>query len=207
MKKKVLTIIGLIAAVAILATGAYAYFTTEAGATGSITAGSLTMKIASVVPSAECPAFESIVDTDVVLWTDTNWAPGDSKTAKLCFANTGTLAIPQVGFRWSGLTGNLAEHIFVTSIIDNLSGEGIAAYITAFDYNNDGYMSLAELGQLAGEQEFFVYWGGVPNFLPVGAVSSVQYTLLFDPDAGNDLQGASFDFSLFLTGYQVAPYQ
>ena len=208
MNKKVLTIIGLVALVAILATGAFAYFTTSAGATGTITAGTVNMKIASVVPSADCPAYADIDDTSVVLWTDTNWAPGDSKTAKLCFTNTGSLAIPQVGFRWNGLTGNLAEHIFVTSIVDSLSGEEIAGYIAAYDFNHDGFMSLAELGVAnSGEQEFFVYWGGVPNFLPVGTdVSWVQYTLKFDENAGNDLQGATFDFNLQLTGYQHAPY-
>ena len=209
MNKKVLTIIGLVVLVAILATGAYAYFTTSAGATGTITAGTVNMKIASVVPSADCPAYADIDDTSVVLWTDTNWAPGDSKTAKLCFTNTGSLAIPEVGFKWGGLSGPLADHIFITSIMVSGYGEQISNYLSMIDANSDGKVALSELGAWnpGGEQEFFVYYGGIPVFLPVGTdVSWVQYTLKFDENAGNDLQGATFDFNLQLTGYQHAPY-
>ena len=64
MKKKILVVVSLLIVVALLTTGAFAYFTTlNRQATGNIQSGTLDLAIAAVVPSAPCPAANEIVAT------------------------------------------------------------------------------------------------------------------------------------------------
>ena len=209
MKKRILIVVALLVSVALLATGAYAWFSSSASASGTITSGTLSLKIAAVVPSADCPAYGDITESSITLWNNTNLAPGDTFDGKICMANKGSLPIPQVGFSWTGFTGDLAEHIFVTKLYNsgNMKDE-IADYILYYDKPpKDGKMSLAELQLDLGssEQEYWV--GGVPVFLPVGTgVQFVEYTLQFDPDAGNEFQGLHFDYNLGIMGYQKPKY-
>jgi hypothetical protein len=214
MKKKILVVVSLVIVVALLTTGAFAYFTTGAKtATGHIQSGTLNLKIAGVVPSSDCPA---TIDADTAnLWNLTNMAPGDVVTGKLCMKNVGTLPIPQVVFDWEGMDADLAPHIFVTKLWNSKTNiDEIVSYIAAYDGwgggPKDGKMSIAELSAVdsgwslppyAGLLD--EYWvGGANIFLPVGAVEAVEYTLLFDPDAGNELQTKSFDYTLTITGLQ-----
>jgi predicted ribosomally synthesized peptide with SipW-like signal peptide len=208
MKKRILIIGVLVLSIAMLATGAFAYFTSTAGASGTITSGTLDLGIASVSPSAACPAYGGVNLKSVSLWNSTNFAPGEVLTAKICMANMGNVSMPQVGFAWTGFTGPITNHIFVTHLINSMTGDQIGDYLAAYDSNHDGFMSLAELqAGASGEQEFWVFWGGVPEFLPVGiAVQWVEYTLLFDPLAGNDLQTQTFNYNLLITGYQHVKY-
>ena len=56
MKKKILVVVSLLVVVALLTTGAFAYFTTGAKtASGHIQSGTLALKIAGVQPSTDCP--------------------------------------------------------------------------------------------------------------------------------------------------------
>jgi predicted ribosomally synthesized peptide with SipW-like signal peptide len=183
--------------------GAFAYFTTTAQASGNIQSGTLTLKIAGVVPSADCPA--DITASSVTLWDLTNMAPGDTLDGKLCMKNTGSLPIPQVGFKWTGMSGALAEHLFVTQLENSRTGNEIGAYITACG-GGDGKMSLAELQACGGGGESEYWVGGVPVFLPVGDVEWVKYTFVFDPDADNTFQGLNFHYILDITGYQNPKY-
>ena len=206
MKTKVLIIAVLLISIAMFSTGAYAYFTATATVTGNIKSGTLDLKIAGVQPSAPCPA--SITGETATLWVLDNLAPGDVVTGKLCMKNTGSLPIPQVGFNWVGMSGNLAEHLFVTKLINSRTGvDEIADYIAYYDRNHDGNMSLAELNDTnyaipSGVMD--EWWvGGNPVFLPVGATEWVEYTFVFDPTVGNELQGASFDYTLAITGFQT----
>jgi hypothetical protein len=206
MKKKILVVVSLLIVVAMLTTGAYAYFTTlTRTAHGNIQSGTLDLKIAAVVPSADCPAANEIVATDVTLWDLTNLAPGQEITGKLCMINTGSIDIAQVGFNWTGMTGDLAEHLFVTKLENSRTGDEIGSYIATNDVNGDGKMSLAELGRWGGEDEYWV--GGIPVFLPDDGIAQwVSYTFVFDPDAGNEFQGLNFDYLLTITGYQHPKY-
>lgn len=214
MKKKLFVVVGLLVCVALLTTGAFAYFTSgPKTASGHIQSGTLDLRIAGVVPSAACPADGAFGDT-ASLWDLSNLAPGDVVTGKLCMKNVGSLPIEQVAFDWNGMTGDLADHLFVKHLINSLTGDEIAGYITYYDTNHDGNMSLSELnaqnhgwslppysGVLAE------YWvGGIPVFLPVGATEWVEYTFEFDPMVGNEFQGLSFDYILTITGLQKAVY-
>lgn len=205
MKTKVLIIAVLVVSIAMFSTGAYAYFTATAAVTGNIKSGTLDLKIAGVVPSAACPT--EITEETATLWVLDNLAPGDVVTGKLCMKNTGSLPIPQVGFNWVGMSGNLADHLFVTKLFNSRTGvDEIADYI-AYYGGADGKMSLAELNAVnyvipSGVMD--EYWvGGNPVFLPVGATEWVEYTFVFDPTVGNELQGVGFDYTLAITGYQV----
>jgi hypothetical protein len=206
MKKKILVVVSLLIVVALLTTGAFAYFTTlNRQATGNIQSGTLDLRIAAVVPSAACPAANEIVATDVTLWDLDNLAPGDVVTGKLCMKNTGTLPIAQVTFNWEGLAGPLADHLFVTRLYNSRTNvDEIADYIAVYG-GVDGKMSLTELGARAVDDEYWV--GGNPVFLPLEApVQFVEYTFQFDPLAGNELQGLNFNYTLNIMGFQVPKY-
>jgi hypothetical protein len=207
MKKKIGVIVGLLLIVAILTTGALAYFTTEnRTATGHIQSGTLDLKIAAVVPSAACPA--TIDQIDVTLWDLSNIAPGDVVTGKLCMKNDGSLPIEQVVFNWSGMPELLAEHLFVTHLVNSVTGDEIADYIAFYDENSDGYMSIAELKNQNFTWALPPYTGtldeywGTGSFLPVGGTQWVEYTFEFDKNAGNALQDKVFDYVLTIVGLQ-----
>lgn len=201
MKTKVLILVVLVASIAMFATGAFAYFSTSAQASGNIQSGTLALKIAAVVPSAACPS--SVDATSVTLWDLENLAPGQEVTGKLCMRNAGNLPIPQVGFNWTGMSGALADHLFVTKLENSITGDEIGAYIAALG-GSDGKLSLTELGARGGDDEYWV--GGHPTFLEVGETQWVTYTFLFDPDAGNEFQNLNFDYNLAITGYQTPKY-
>ena len=205
MKTKILMSLILIASIAMFSTGAFAYFSSTAQATGNIKSGTLTMKIAAVVPSAACPA--EITDTSVTLWNLDNLAPGDIITGKLCMKNTGSLDIKQVAFNWVGMNGDLADHLFVTKLFNSRTNvDEIADYITYYG-GADGKMSLAELNNVNYAIPSGVldeYWvGGNPIFLTPGATEWVEYTFQFDPTVGNGLQNVSFAYTLNITGFQT----
>jgi hypothetical protein len=213
MKKKILVVVSLLIVVALLTTGAFAYFTSgPKTASGHIQSGTLALKIAGVVPSAACPGDSAFGDT-ANLWDLSNMAPGDIVTGKLCMKNTGTLPIAQVAFNWSGMSNDLASHIFVTHLVNSVSGDEINAYIAAYG-GSDGKMSLAELNAenygwslppYSGVLD--EYWVGArPIFLPVADTEWVEYTFQFDPLAGNEFQGLGFDYTLTITGLQNAVY-
>ena len=202
MKTKVLILVVLVASIAMFATGAFAYFTTSAQASGNIKSGTFDLNIAAVVPSADCPT--TLTLDSVTLWDLENIAPGDVITGKLCMQNTGTVPITQVGFNWTGMAGTLADHLFVTKLYNSLTGDEIGAYIATLG-GTDGKLSLTELGARGGDDEYWV--GGVPVFLPVGTgVQWVEYTFVFDPDAGNEFQNLNFDYNLAISGYQFKKY-
>jgi hypothetical protein len=210
MKKKILVVVSLLIVVALLTTGAFAYFTTGAKtASGHIQSGTLNLKIAGVVPTAACP--ETIDSDTATLWELSNMAPGDIVTGKLCMKNVGTLPIAQVAFDWAGMSGALADKLIVTSLKNSITGEEIGLYNLYYG-GIDGKMSLAELNAqnhgwalppYSGVLD--EYWvGGHTPFLGLGETQWVEYTFQFDPTAGNDLQGLSFGYTLTITGLQNA---
>jgi hypothetical protein len=209
MKTKIFVVVVLLLSAAMLTTGAFAYFTTQTrNVAGNIQSGTLDLKIYGVAPSQDCPAFGSgLYGTSGTLWNYQNLAPGDEVDGKLCMENTGTLDIAQILFHWQGLPPALAEHLLITSLYNSQTGEELPNYVAYYDSNHDGKMSLMELfnGNGGGVQEYWV--GGLPIFLPTSApVQWVEYTFVFDPASGNDLQGLDFDYTLQITGYQKAQY-
>lgn len=204
MKTKILIIATLLVSIIMFSTGAFAYFTATAEVTGNIQSGTLDLRIAGVVPSADCPT--DITSETATLWVLDNLAPGDVVTGKLCMKNTGSLDIAQVGFNWTGMSGNLADHLFVTKLFNSRTDvDEIADYIAVYG-GSDGKMSLAELNAVnyaipSGVMD--EYWvGGNPIFLEAGQTEWVEYTFEFDPTVGNELQGQSFDYTLAITGFQ-----
>lgn len=210
MKKKVLTIIGLVAAVAILATGAFAYFNSATTNTGNISAGTLTLKVAGG-ETLPCSGFGD----STTVWSMANMAPGDYLDGYLCMKNIGTVDAEQVTFEWvyDSALKPLADRIFITSIYDSTdSGDQVAAVSGMCDTVTgavvDGNCSLTELAYLSNHYgfPFDAVSGAVSPWLPGGGSQWLYIQFQFDPTAGNEFQGLSFDYDLIVTAEQVAVF-
>jgi predicted ribosomally synthesized peptide with SipW-like signal peptide len=205
MKKRGLIIVGLVVCIALLSTGAFAYFTAQGTASGNIHAGTLKLAIQGMSPSDICPSNIDPNQTTTTLWSLDKIKPGDEITGKLCMQNTGNLDIPQVGFKWSGMNGLLAEHLFVTKLYNSgTQKDEINDYIASCGSNNK--MSLAQLDACGGDGDSEYWVKGLPVFLTPNQVQYVEYTFVFDPDAGNEFQNMDFNYTLNITGYQNPQY-
>ncbi len=124
MKTKILTIVILLVSIAMLSTGAFAYFSAARNTNvATIAAGTLDISIASTngLDTSTAPADSEFASTATPPWNFSNIAPGDSKSGCLWVRNNGTLASVEV--RWdfnsllpTGGTGsvNLADRLQVT---------------------------------------------------------------------------------------------
>jgi len=211
MNKKVLTIIGLVALVAILATGAFAYFSSETTNTGNISAGTLTLKVAGG-DSVPCSGFGD----STTVWSMANMAPGEYLDGYLCMKNIGTVDAKQVTFEWvyDDALRPLADHIFITSIYDSIDTTDYVSQIGSMcdTYAGsvvvaDGKCSLTELAHLSEALPFpFDAVSDGDPFLPGGGSQWLYIEFQFDPLAGNEFQGLGFDYDLIVTAEQVAVF-
>jgi len=199
MNKKVLTLIGLIALVAILATGAFAYFNSATTSTGHISSGTLALKVAGG-DSEPCSGFGD----STTVWSMANMAPGDTFGGYLCMKNTGTIDAKQVTFDWvyAPELEPLANRIFVTWIQDSTDPGNMIEY---FDCYDDEICTLAELAYWSNSHGFpYDGWTTEEPFLPSGGsvVRWLKLEFQFDPAAGNEFQGLNFDYDLIVTAEQ-----
>ncbi len=119
MKKRILIIGVLVVSIAMMATGAFAYFSSQTTNTGNISSGTLTLKVAS---GADC-VNPSYGDSTTV-WSMANMAPGDIVDGYLCMKNNGTVAAKQVTFEWiyDPALRPLADKINLVSAYDSSDG-------------------------------------------------------------------------------------
>jgi hypothetical protein len=208
MKKRILIVGVLVVSIAVLVTGAFAYFNSQTVNTGNISSGTLTLKVAS---GADCDTLTFGDSTTV--WSMANMAPGDFVDGYLCMKNTGTIPANQVTFEWvyDPALEPLANKINVVSIFDSTDpGDQIAAVIPLCDITipalaGDGICSLTELAYLSNHfgYPFDAVSGVAVPWLPAGGTQWLYMKLQFDPTAGNDLQGLSFLYTLKVTAEQV----
>jgi len=227
MKKKILTIIGLIAVVAILATGAFAYFSAEAtGSEGQITTGTMEILLASNTSSATEPIEFS--DTVTPPWDVNLIVPDDEVFGCLWVKNTGD--VETVGVRWdfknlvNGTNVNLEDRLEITDLYTSddvwdwpeamLPG-GDYYYDGAYDENDDGMISFGEFSRFSDLAPYTYDWqNDNPNApfleLPPNEVGYICMNLKMmngTPAEDNPYQGASLIYDVLVTGFnpQVAP--
>jgi predicted ribosomally synthesized peptide with SipW-like signal peptide len=205
MKKKILIVLVLVASVAMLATGAFAYFSSQTVNTGTITSGNLYLKVASGETS--CGDYGD----STTVWSMLNMAPGDEISGFLCMKNTGNVDAKQVTFEWvyDPALKPLADRIIITSIFDSTDpGDQVAAVTGMCDTVAgavvDGKCSLTELAYLSNNYgwPFDAYSGAVSPWLPAGGAQWLYMKLQFDPSAGNEFQNQGFNYTLKVTAWQ-----
>jgi predicted ribosomally synthesized peptide with SipW-like signal peptide len=159
MKKKILVVVSLLIIVALLTTGAFAWFTsTRTASQGSISAGTLNIQLASNASSTEHPTVWA--DTVVPPWNLTAMAPGDEVFGCLWVKNMGT--VDSVGVRWdfknlvNTLGVKLEDRMQITDLFtsDSLYDWPEALLLGgafyqdgAYDENSDGKISLGEMSR------------------------------------------------------------
>jgi hypothetical protein len=202
MKKKILIVLVLVASVAMLATGAFAYFSSTTNNTGNINSGTLTLGVASGA-SNDCSSYS--FGTATTVWSMTNMAPGDTLDGYLCMKNFGSIAANQVTFEWvyEDALRPLADRIFLIDVRDSTDpGNVIAQFIAMGDGKYpgmaaDGKISFTELAWLSNNYgyPFDAVSGGTP-FLGPGVSRWLYMKFEFDPAAGNEFQGLVLDYDL-----------
>ena len=205
ISKKVLAsivIIGLLAFA--MGWGTYSYFSDTEESTGNtFTAGTMDLKLSN----------DGTTWTDGVTatWTSpSNWAPGETVTARLHIKNEGSIGAYWLYIGISALTDGLSDQVHITEfVIEEYWGgyNHIDWMATMGPWGAEEPLTLAEFGQYAGTSTPYGFmacgddWTGTydptaPKILPAGATITLRMTFLFNPDAGNDYQGASCSFDL-----------
>jgi len=210
-------VIGLVAALA--GAGIYAYFSdTETSTGNTFTAGTMNLLL------------NDIDGGITATWkSPDNWSPGKTVTGEIILTNGGSVKAGCLRFDFKGLTGDeeFAKKIYVTEWLFRkddvwISGPG-NWYISVFDTDGDGHLSLYELCTVAWANPLMWAYDyddlkliedkdgngcistGDKVETPAGAPDGVgvidhwdgiKMTFEFDPDAGNDYQGLSVSFDL-----------
>ena len=228
MNKKVLTIIGLVAIVALLATGAFAYFSSEAtGAGGQITTGTVDIQLASNNSSTIVPTV--FYDTVTPPWNVSLIVPDDEVFGCLWVKNTGN--VDTVGVRWdfknlvNGTTVKLEDRLEITQLYtSDLLWSWPAALLPGgawysggvYDENSDNKISLGELSRWSVRFAPYTYdWQNddpTQSFLTLIAPNDTGYICMNlkmmngTPAVDNPFQGASLTYDVLVTGFnpQVA---
>lgn len=187
---------------------AMAYFSAQQSTSGTISSGTLTLKL-----SNDGVNFYNSV---ALPWDVSNMAPGDEVEGTLYLKNTGSIDANKVWWDWDDVLNDpadrlLAQHIYITSIYDNMdTGEQVAAVVAAIDGKDgstpDGKGTLLELASIGGSgpDAYSPTNNHDEPFLPAGTdpASWLYMKLQFDPDAGNDLQGATMTYDLIIEATQ-----
>jgi len=216
MNKKILASIFVIGMLALaMGYGTYSYFSSTKTSTGNIfTAGTLTLQLAD--------NDEGWGDGVTATWASpSSWAPGDNVTGSIYLRNTGSVAAEAVYAYWNNLVDpdGLSNVIQVTWLSDStwIDHNSIGPFVTAYDSNHDGKLSLAELVYglsyyngpntpdpfqarfYADEDESYTHPVLTAN---AGNVFEIKMTYHFMETAGNEYQGKSASFDLTFAAWQ-----
>jgi predicted ribosomally synthesized peptide with SipW-like signal peptide len=217
MNKKIIFasifVIGMLAMA--MGIGTYSYFTSTKSSTGNIfTSGTLNLQLSN----DNVNWYDGVTTT----WASpSGWAPGDEVTSSIYLRNTGSIAAEAVYAYWNNLVDpdGLSNVINVTWLSDStwIGENSIGPFITAYDANHDGNLTLAEL--VYG----LSHWNGPktpdPNQArfyadynetyehPVltanaGNIFEIKMKYKFMETAGNEYQGKSASFDLTLAAWQ-----
>jgi len=195
--------------------GTYSYFTSTKSSTGNIfTSGTLNLQLSN----DNVNWYDGVTTT----WASpSGWAPGDEVTSSIYLRNTGSVAAEAVYAYWNNLVdpGGLSNVINVTWLSDTtwIDHNSIEPFVTAYDANHDGSLTLAEL--VYGLSHFNSAATPDPNQARFYADSDESYThpvltanagnvfeikmkYKFMETAGNEYQGKSATFDLTLSAWQ-----
>jgi predicted ribosomally synthesized peptide with SipW-like signal peptide len=197
MKKKILVVVSLLIVVALLTTGAFAYFSSTRTITGSrITAGTLDLKL-----NNDCG--ENYYDT-AQAWNFEGMAPGGFVQQTICMKNIGSVDAGRVWYDWANLlqtpTGiQLAKKLIIVDAQDN--ADGGVNQTTAF--NSYGIYTLYDLAEFRpGVEGWDAYSGAIYPFLPAHGTAWLMMKFQFDPNAGDEFQGAAVVYDLLIKATQ-----
>ncbi|MCD6240801.1 hypothetical protein J7K27_04675 [Candidatus Bathyarchaeota archaeon] len=202
MDKKVLVsmlVIGLVSALA--GAGIYAYFSDTATSSNNVfTAGTFDLKLSN--------DGSNYYDSVSATWTASDWAPGETCEATLYLRNVGSVPAKLVSVHGENLDGALADAVLLTKIVYTEGGTEYDVtdwFITqtGMDSDNDGKVTLTEFMAWSETYSMLFWtgdWGGDENYLPPDQHIILGFT--FDPDAGNEFQGATVSFDIVVGAYQ-----
>jgi hypothetical protein len=225
MKKKVLTIVSLVVVVALLATGAFAYFSTALTASAAqITTGTLGILLGTSASSDVPPTGYS--DTVTPPWNLNLIVPGDEVNGCLWVKNTGNVEI--VGVRWDFkdlvnlTTVKLENRLQIMNLYTSDTGTlydwpeefapgGYWYAGGAYDLDNDGYITLGDMAGWSVRFSPYTYdWqNDDPNnsFLLVLDPAATGYICMDlkmingTPTEDNPYQGAKLTYNVLVTGF------
>jgi len=214
MKSRILSIIlalGLV--IAVVSAGAWAYFDdVETSTDNTFTSGSFDMILHGGTQDGD-----SVIGTWV---SPSNWSPGETLYAELNFTNNGSIDAMHIYFQFTDFTcddkgdgSNFADVIIVKTLKERFNGVetgNLAGYIDSQVGNNDGVLTLQEFAGWA------VNWYGYYTFddvsgdgILLAAGNHWDYQLIlefeFDPNAGNEYQGDTCQFTLVARATQNSP--
>jgi predicted ribosomally synthesized peptide with SipW-like signal peptide len=210
MKKRILIIVALLVSVALLATGAFAYFTATRTATGTVKAGTLGILLASSPDYLTIPENWAFGPTTTP-WDFTKVVPGESRGGCLWMMNTGDVGTVRALWDFSVLATssvpNLADRLELTNVFttdDNFNWIP-SMWHTGWDPNNDGKITFQEVANYGGDWENDVY-----PFLSVAPGGKGAICLTFQminglPAEDNPYQGANMDYSVVVTAFNPRP--
>lgn len=196
-----------------IGTGTWAYFSdTESSSNNIFTAGTLNIALEGGTQDGE-----SVSGTWV---SPNNWAPGETFLAELNFTNKGNVDAHHIYFKFTDFScdgngdgSNFADMIIVKTLKERFNGvetANQAGYIDGQVGNNDGVLTLAEFAGWA--DDWFGYYtvddiSGDGVVLEGGNIWDYQLILEFEfnPDAGNEYQGDTCQFSLVVKATQNSP--
>ena len=208
INKKILAsifVIGLLAFA--MGYGTYSYFSDTAKSTGNtFTAGTLDLKLWG----------SSWEDNVIGTWVSpANWAPGEEVSATLKMKNVGTIGAYwlYIGIK-TPVVGDLRSQVNITEfVIEELwGGYNHVGWMSDSTYSpwviaNDGYLTLEEFGMYAGTGTPYGFMAYGDDILGPSGELTLRMTFVFNPNAGNEYQGASSNFELtvaiFQEGYPV----
>jgi spore coat-associated protein N len=207
-------VIGLLALA--LGYGTNAYFSSTKTSTGNVfTSGTLILKLSD--------DDQGWGDGVTATWSSpSNWAPGQEVSSTIHLTNTGSIPAEAVYAYWNNLVdpAGLSNVIQVTWLSDStdINMNSIGPFVTAYDANDDGKLSLAEL--VNGLSHYNSLNTPDPNQARFYADSDESYNTpvlqanganIFDimlkykfmETAGNEYQGKTASFDLTFSAWQV----
>lgn len=206
------------AAGALVVGGTFAYFTDNAtSSNNTFTSGNLDLQLSDENEGWS----QNVSDT----WSSpASWAPGDEVKKSIYLKNTGTIPAEAVYANWNNLVdpNGMSNFIEVTWLSDStdIGTNNIGPFVTAYDANADGKLSLAELvnglahyNSVNTPDPFQArfYQDATESYehpvLPAGGTFEIKLGYKFMETAGNDLQGrtASFDLTLQAAQHHYQP--
>jgi hypothetical protein len=203
MKKRITIIVVLVLSIAMLGTGAFAYFSSTRIITGStISTGTLELLLKNDCRGANTALYGETASA----WNFAGMVPGEYVDQTICFKNNGTVAAGRVWYNWSDLLETpagraFADKLLIIDIQDNDDGGNVVTELQAMNIH-----SLYDLANAGGDPGFDA-WSAthVYPYLTAGEEGWMYMKLQFDPNAGNEFQGITLTYKLTLEARQVLP--